>query len=61
MHVISNRLKKLRAAMQKQGIAAYIVPGTDPHAGEYFADYWKERDWISGFDGSAGTDRKSVV
>lgn len=41
--------------MQKQGIAAYIVPGTDPHAGEYFADYWKERDWISGFDGSAGT------
>lgn len=55
MHIINNRLNKLRSAMQKQGIAAYIVPGTDPHAGEYFADYWKERDWISGFDGSAGT------
>lgn len=55
MHIINNRLNKLRTAMQKQGVAAYIVPGTDPHAGEYFADYWKERDWISGFDGSAGT------
>jgi len=55
MHIINNRLNKLRTAMQKQGVAAYIVSGTDPHAGEYFADYWKERDWISGFDGSAGT------
>jgi Xaa-Pro aminopeptidase len=55
MHITNNRLNKLRTAMQKQGVAAYIVPGTDPHAGEYFADYWKERDWISGFDGSAGT------
>ncbi|MDD4489683.1 MAG: aminopeptidase P family protein [Paludibacter sp.] len=55
MNIINNRLNKLRAIMQKQGVAAYIVPGTDPHAGEYFADYWKERDWISGFDGSAGT------
>lgn len=55
MNIISNRLNKLRTAMQMHGIAAYIVPGTDPHAGEYFADYWKERDWISGFDGSAGT------
>lgn len=55
MNIISNRLKKLQTAMQMHGIAAYIVPGTDPHAGEYFAEYWKERDWISGFDGSAGT------
>ena len=55
MNIIYNRLEKLRDAMQKHGIAAYIVPGTDPHAGEYIADYWKEREWISGFDGSVGT------
>jgi len=55
MNIISNRLNRLRDAMRKQGIAAYIVPGTDPHAGEYIADYWKEREWICGFDGSAGT------
>ncbi len=52
---IKNRLKQLRVSMLQKDIDAYIIPGTDPHASEYFADYWKERDWISGFDGSAGT------
>jgi Xaa-Pro aminopeptidase len=41
--------------MKNEGIAAYIVPGTDPHASEYIADCWKERVWVSGFSGSAGT------
>jgi len=49
------KLTALRQAMKKHGISAYIVPGTDPHASEYIADYWKEREWLSGFDGSAGT------
>ncbi len=53
--LIKNRLQQLRTAMADKAIDAYIIPGTDPHASEYFADYWKERDWISGFDGSAGT------
>lgn len=52
---INERLSALRRAMKEAGIAAYIIPGTDPHASEYIADYWKEREWISGFDGSAGT------
>lgn len=52
---ITNRIESLRAAMKNQGVAACIIPGTDPHASEYIADYWKERVWISGFDGSAGT------
>ena len=42
----------LRAVMKLENIAAYIVPGTDPHASEYIADYWKEREWISGFNES---------
>jgi Xaa-Pro aminopeptidase len=55
MEQIINRLVLLREAMKQQGISACIIPGTDPHAGEYIAEYWKERQWISGFDGSAGT------
>lgn len=49
------RLAILRTEMKKYNISAYIIPGTDPHASEYIADYWKEREWISGFNGSAGT------
>lgn len=55
MGEIIKRIPLLREAMKQQGISACIIPGTDPHAGEYIADYWKERQWISGFDGSAGT------
>lgn len=55
MNIIRERLAVLRQAMSKAEVAAYIIPGTDPHAGEYIADHWKEREWISGFDGSAGT------
>lgn len=55
MHIINERIDLLRNSMRLQGISACIIPGTDPHASEYFADYWKEREWISGFDGSMGT------
>jgi Xaa-Pro aminopeptidase len=41
--------------MKNQGVDAFIIPGTDPHMSEYIADCWKCREWISGFDGSAGT------
>lgn len=55
MNTIPQRLQILRNEMRKAGVAACIIPGTDPHASEYIADFWKEREWISGFDGSAGT------
>lgn len=55
MNKIQQRLSIFREEMRKAGVAACIIPGTDPHASEYIADYWKEREWISGFDGSAGT------
>ncbi len=55
MKTVKERLIALRALMAERGIAAYIVPGTDPHASEYIAEHWKEREWISGFTGSAGT------
>ncbi len=55
MNSIPQRLVLLRNQMKKAGVQACIIPGTDPHASEYIADYWKEREWISGFAGSAGT------
>ena len=45
----------MRNYMRENGYAAYIVPSSDPHSSEYVADCWKSREWITGFDGSAGT------
>ena len=55
MESIKNRLASLLNTMLKAGVSACIIPGTDPHASEYIAECWKERVWISGFNGSAGT------
>ena len=41
--------------MRRERLAAFIFPSTDPHNGEYVPDHWKGREWISGFNGSAGT------
>ena len=49
------KLDSLRAWMREHKLYAYIFPSTDPHAGEYVPDHWKTREWISGFNGSAGT------
>lgn len=51
---IPDRLAALRVEMQKSGIAAYLIPSSDPHQSEYVAPHWKSRKWISGFTGSAG-------
>jgi len=52
---INQRLKDLREVMRREHLAAFIFPSTDPHQSEYVADHWKGREWISGFNGSAGT------
>ena len=48
-------LEAIRAEMRRVGVDAVIIPGTDPHQSEYICDYWKVRDWVSGFTGSNGT------
>ena len=53
--LISTRLTALREVLKKQAISAFIVPSTDPHLSEYVAAHWHSREWISGFNGSAGT------
>lgn len=51
---IKERIQALRSAMKANDIAAWIVPGTDPHMNEYLPAHWAEREYISGFTGSAG-------
>ena len=53
--MINKRLEDLREVMRREHLAACIFPSTDPHQSEYVADHWKAREWISGFNGSAGT------
>ena len=55
MKAINERLAALREVMRRENLGAFIFPSTDPHSGEYVPDYWKGREWITGFDGSAGT------
>ena len=52
---VNQRLRDLREVMQREHLVAFIFPSTDPHQSEYVADHWKGREFISGFNGSAGT------
>ena len=49
----NKNIEALRAGMASAGIAAAIIPQADPHMGEYLADHWQVRRWLSGFTGSA--------
>jgi len=53
--MIDERVQALRKEMEKEGIDAYLITGTDPHQSEYVAPRWRTRAFISGFTGSAGT------
>lgn len=52
--VIKQRLDSLREVMRREKLAAFIFPSTDAHQSEYVASHWQGREWISGFNGSAG-------
>lgn len=52
---IESRIKALRNRMAEQGIDVYLVVSNDYHASEYVGDYFKCREYLSGFDGSSGT------
>lgn len=54
MMTTAEKLTALRRAMARRGLAAYLVPTDDFHASEYVGDYFKAREYLSGFTGSAG-------
>ena len=53
--MINNRIEKLRSLMKEKDIFAYIIPSADYHQSEYVGEFFKGREFISGFTGSAGT------
>ena len=53
--MINERIEKLRNIMKEKGIFAYIIPSADYHQSEYVGEFFKGRQYISGFTGSAGT------
>ena len=55
MSNIRERIIKLRKLMREKGIDVYVIPSSDYHQSEYVGEYFKTREFISGFTGSAGT------
>ena len=49
------RIEKVRDALKAHGLAAVLVPSSDPHLSEYPPVRWQGRQWLSGFTGSMGT------
>ncbi|WP_373077549.1 aminopeptidase P family protein [Fusobacterium varium] len=54
MSNIRERIIKLRKLMKEKGIDMYVIPSSDYHQSEYVGEYFKSREFISGFTGSAG-------
>jgi len=52
---IKNRLDILRKEMSEKGITHYLISTGDYHNSEYVGDYFKVREYYSGFTGSNGT------
>ena len=49
------KLAELREKMKETGVDAYVITTDDFHASEYVGAYFREREYMSGFTGSAGT------
>lgn len=52
---INDKLNELRKLMAERNLSAYIIPTEDFHSSEYVGEYFKAREYMSGFTGSAGT------
>ena len=51
---INKRIEEARKVMKKYKVDAYIVTSSDYHQSEYIDNYFKGREYLSGFTGSAG-------
>ena len=53
--VFAQRIASAQSALTQAGLAAVLVPSSDPHLSEYLPERWQGRQWLSGFTGSMGT------
>ncbi len=51
---VSQKIQALRERMAAHGLSAWIVYSADPHLSEYLPEHWSQREYLSGFTGSAG-------
>lgn len=51
---INKKIEEARKVMGKYKVDTYIVTSSDYHQSEYIDDYFKGREYLSGFTGSAG-------
>ncbi len=52
---VPEKITALRAEMAARKIDLYIIPTSDFHESEYVGEYFKVRQFLTGFTGSAGT------
>ena len=52
--MIKKRVSDLQNLLKEKNISALIIPTDDFHMSEYVGDYFKARNYFSGFTGSAG-------
>jgi Xaa-Pro aminopeptidase len=48
-------IERIQELLHEQGVAAVVVPSSDPHLSEYLPERWQARQWASGFTGSMAT------
>jgi Xaa-Pro aminopeptidase len=50
-----HRLQALREQLSRDRLDGFVVPLTDEHMSEYVGSYARRLEWLTGFQGSAGT------
>ncbi len=50
-----DRLQALREQLKRDRLDGFVVPLTDEHMSEYVGSYARRLEWLTGFQGSAGT------
>ncbi|MBQ2440202.1 MAG: aminopeptidase P family N-terminal domain-containing protein, partial [Muribaculaceae bacterium] len=54
-------LTRLRQVMKEHNVDAVIISGTDPHQSENPPHHWRDREWLTGFWSTNGTNGTAVV
>lgn len=55
MSIHKTRLAAVRAELARRRLDGFILPLADEHLSEYIGAYAKRLEWLSGFEGSAGS------
>jgi len=55
LDIFAKRIDHLNSVLQQNKWDAFYVPHGDVHQNEYLPETAKHRDWLTGFDGSAGS------